>query len=69
MSAARSGGIQVSETSVTGFVLRIFRSGNPRGFIKAFTDSAVALTVGFRKAEKVLRALFVPQMHLWPAWG
>jgi len=36
------------------------------GFIKAFTDNPSALLRGFAKVEKVLKALQVPKLYLYP---
>lgn len=36
------------------------------GFIKAFTNSALAFTVGFMQVEKVMKALFLKRLYLWP---
>lgn len=36
------------------------------GFIKAFTNSALAFTVGFMQVERVMKALFVKKLFLWP---
>ena len=39
---------------------------NTHGFIKAFTDNASALVAGFAKTEKILKALQVPHIYLYP---
>ena len=72
----------VDETSTEAFILRIFRSQkyfmenssslagcgsqNNHGFIKAFTDNATSLVAGFAKTEKILKALQVPKIYLFP---
>jgi len=72
----------VDETSTEAFILRIFRSQkyfmnntsysagngsqNNNGFIKAFTDNASSLVAGFAKTEKILKALQVPNIYLFP---
>eukprot|EP01138_Halocafeteria_seosinensis_P013563 gb/GECG01013852.1/.p1 GENE.gb/GECG01013852.1/~~gb/GECG01013852.1/.p1 ORF type:complete len:907 (+),score=108.72 gb/GECG01013852.1/:1-2721(+) len=56
----------VSDTSSEGFILRIFRQKHPEGFVKAFSDNPVSLASGFNKLEKVLRALHVRKLMLWP---
>ncbi|KAL7500619.1 hypothetical protein ACHAWT_011251 [Skeletonema menzelii] len=72
----------VDETSTEAFILRIFRSQkyfmentstyagcssqNNSGFIKAFTDNATTLVSGFAKTEKILKALQVPNIYLYP---
>lgn len=49
-----------------GFVVRLFRKANGSGFIRALSDDAPAFTNGFSKIEKVMRALFVRRLLLWP---
>ncbi|CAK9810363.1 DNA repair endonuclease XPF [Anthophora quadrimaculata] len=48
------------------FALRLYRQNNKTGFIKAFTNSALAFTVGFMQVERVMKALFVKKLYLWP---
>ncbi|KYN39320.1 DNA repair endonuclease XPF, partial [Trachymyrmex septentrionalis] len=48
------------------FALRLYRQNNKTGFIKAFTSSSLAFTVGFSKVERVMKALFVKRLYLWP---
>ncbi|CAK9805296.1 DNA repair endonuclease XPF [Anthophora plagiata] len=48
------------------FALRLYRQNNKTGFIKAFTNSALAFTVGFMQIERVMKALFVKKLYLWP---
>lgn len=36
------------------------------GFIKAFTNSSLAFTVGYSQVERVMKSLFVKQLYLWP---
>nr|XP_031840171.1 DNA repair endonuclease XPF isoform X1 [Nomia melanderi]XP_031840172.1 DNA repair endonuclease XPF isoform X1 [Nomia melanderi]XP_031840173.1 DNA repair endonuclease XPF isoform X1 [Nomia melanderi]XP_031840174.1 DNA repair endonuclease XPF isoform X1 [Nomia melanderi] len=48
------------------FALRLYRQHNKTGFIKAFTSSALAFTVGFMRIERVMKALFVKKLFLWP---
>ncbi|XP_017797477.1 PREDICTED: DNA repair endonuclease XPF [Habropoda laboriosa] len=48
------------------FALRLYRQNNKAGFIKAFTNSALAFTVGFMQVERVMKALFVKKLYLWP---
>nr|XP_003705895.2 PREDICTED: DNA repair endonuclease XPF [Megachile rotundata] len=48
------------------FALRLYRQSNKTGFIKAFSNSALALTVGFSQVERIMKALFVKKLHLWP---
>ncbi|XP_060818768.1 DNA repair endonuclease XPF isoform X2 [Bombus pascuorum] len=48
------------------FALRLYRQHNKTGFIKAFTNSALAFTVGFMQVERIMKALFVKKLFLWP---
>lgn len=48
------------------FALRLYRQNNKTGFIKAFTSSSLAFTVGFSKVERIMKALFVKKLYLWP---
>ncbi|XP_025602155.2 DNA repair endonuclease XPF [Athalia rosae] len=48
------------------FALRLYRQKNKTGFIKAFSNSALAFTVGFAQVERVMRSLFVKHLYLWP---
>ncbi|XP_076298150.1 DNA repair endonuclease XPF mei-9 isoform X1 [Lasioglossum baleicum] len=48
------------------FSLRLYRQTNKTGFIKAFTTSALAFTVGYMQVERVMKALFVKKLYLWP---
>ncbi|XP_053982136.1 DNA repair endonuclease XPF [Hylaeus volcanicus] len=48
------------------FALRLYRQNNKTGFIKAFSNSALAFSVGFTQVERVMKALFVKQLYLWP---
>lgn len=75
-------GEKVTESSTEAFILRIFRgqkyfvqglgnnssggSSRGAGFVKAFTDDASSLIRGFAKTDKILKALQVPQIYLYP---
>lgn len=48
------------------FALRLYRQNNKTGFIKAFTNSPLAFTVGYSRVERVMKALFVKKLYLWP---
>ncbi|XP_012218802.1 DNA repair endonuclease XPF [Linepithema humile] len=48
------------------FALRLYRQSNKTGFIKAFTNSSLAFTVGYSRVERVMKALFVKKLYLWP---
>lgn len=57
---------RVSDASGEGFAVRLYRDGNASGFVRGFSDAPVAFSSEFGKTEKVLKALQVRRMHLWP---
>ena len=57
---------RVSDVSNVGFILRMFRMQNKKGFIRAVSDDAPSFMRGFSKVEKVMRTLFVRKLLLWP---
>ncbi|NWH57345.1 XPF endonuclease, partial [Geococcyx californianus] len=57
---------RIIESCQEAFILRLFRQKNKQGFIKAFTDNAVAFNTGFCHVERVMRNLFVRKLYLWP---
>ncbi|XP_043945344.1 DNA repair endonuclease XPF [Protopterus annectens] len=57
---------KIIESCQESFILRLYRQKNKDGFIKAFTDNAVAFQAGFCQVERVMRNLFVRKLYLWP---
>ncbi|MEW5305380.1 MAG: hypothetical protein WDW36_007923 [Sanguina aurantia] len=57
---------KVADISGEGFAVRLFRGGNSSGFLRAFSDQPAMFTTGFNKVEKVMRALRVRKLLLWP---
>ncbi|XP_006004177.1 DNA repair endonuclease XPF [Latimeria chalumnae] len=57
---------KIIESGQEAFILRLYRQKNKQGFIKAFTDNAVAFCSGFCQVERVMRNLFVRKLYLWP---
>ncbi|GAB4818898.1 hypothetical protein N2152v2_005944 [Parachlorella kessleri] len=57
---------RVSDSSGEGFATRLFKEGNPEGWIRAFSDSPSAFAAEFNKVEKVMKALHVRKLYLWP---
>ena len=55
----------IKDTSIESFVTRLFRTDNKTGFIKAFSSNPIALNK-MNQAEKCMRHLFLPRLHLWP---
>ncbi|XP_013183116.1 DNA repair endonuclease XPF [Amyelois transitella] len=56
----------VLESCQEAFALRLYRQSNKTGFIKAFSNSPISFTFGYHQVEKVMRALFVTELFLWP---
>ncbi|XP_026315532.1 DNA repair endonuclease XPF isoform X2 [Hyposmocoma kahamanoa] len=56
----------VLESCQEAFALRLYRQQNKTGFIKAFSNSPISFTFGFHQVEKVMRALFLTELFLWP---
>jgi len=57
---------KVTDVSGEGFALRLLKDGNPAAWVRAFTDAPVALSSEFSGVEKVMNALRVKKLHLWP---
>ncbi|XP_060116834.1 DNA repair endonuclease XPF [Heteronotia binoei] len=57
---------RIIESCQEAFILRLYRQKNKQGFIKAFSDNAVAFSTGFCHVERVMRNLFVRKLYLWP---
>ena len=59
-------GHRVTDESGEAFVVRLFRSGNRRGFVRALTDRPGDLSRGFHGLERAMKALMVRHLNLWP---
>ena len=60
---------QVTDESTEAFILRIFHSQKQpqcSGFVKGFSESPENLLSGFAKVDKVLKALRVRKLYLYP---
>ncbi|XP_034286151.1 DNA repair endonuclease XPF isoform X1 [Pantherophis guttatus] len=57
---------RIIESCQEAFILRLYRQKNKQGFVKAFTDNALAFNTGFCHVERVMRNLFVRKLYLWP---
>ncbi|XP_069503931.1 DNA repair endonuclease XPF isoform X2 [Ambystoma mexicanum] len=57
---------KIIESCQESFILRLYRQKNKQGFIKAFTDHALAFSAGFCQVERVMRNLFIRKLYLWP---
>jgi DNA excision repair protein ERCC-4 len=64
----------VTEQSTEAFILRIFQTqkqfasqdGANKGFVKAFSEAPDVLLSGFAKVDKVMKALYVRRLFLYP---
>lgn len=56
----------IIESCQEAFALRLYRQANKTGFIKAFSSSAEAFTIGFGHIERIMRNLFVKELFIWP---
>jgi len=54
------------ESCQEAFAIRLYRQKNKTGFVKAFSSSPQAFTVGFSQVEHVMKTLFVRNLYLWP---
>ena len=57
---------RVSDTSREAFIVRLFRTTNQTGFVKAFSESADLFSGEFGKVSKVLASLYLRKLFLWP---
>lgn len=55
----------VTESSSHAFALRMFRESNSKGFVKAITNAASSLSMGFGKLKEVMTSCGVDQLSLW----
>ena len=55
-----------NDESAEGFIMRIYRQGNRHGFVKAFSDEPHALSSGFFGLDKVMKALHLRSLSLYP---
>lgn len=57
---------KVLEYCQEAFAIRLYRHKNKTGFVKAFSTSPEAFTVGFAQLEHIMKSLFVKSLYLWP---
>ena len=55
----------VTEASSHAFALRMYRDKQPNGFVKAITNAASSLSMGFGKLREVMTSCGVDQLSLW----
>ncbi|CAD7087672.1 unnamed protein product [Hermetia illucens] len=56
----------IVESCQEAFAVRLFRQINKTGFIKAFSSSAEAFTIGYSHVERTMRNVFVKELFIWP---
>lgn len=56
----------IIESCQEAFALRLYRQTNKTGFIKAFSNSPEAFTIGYSHIERTMRNLFVKELYIWP---
>lgn len=56
----------IIESCQEAFCLRLYRQNNKTGFIKAFSNSPEAFTIGYGHIERTMRNLFVKELFIWP---
>lgn len=57
---------RASEHSGEAFAARLFRQTNKEGFIRAFSEDARQFCTGSSAVDKVMKALLLPHVFLWP---
>lgn len=57
---------RASGNSGEAFAVRLFREGNPDGFVRALMDEPQRVGQGFHKVERVMKAMLVRRLLLWP---
>ncbi|GLC66509.1 hypothetical protein PLESTF_000438200 [Pleodorina starrii] len=66
---------RASDTSGEGFAVALLRADCPAGgrggagagcWVRALSDAPVAFNQGFNRVEKVMKALHLRRLHLWP---
>ncbi|ALC48873.1 mei-9 [Drosophila busckii] len=56
----------IIESCQEAFALRLYRQRNKTGFIKAFSSSPEAFTIGYAHIERTMRNLFLKHLYIWP---
>ena len=59
---------KILESCQDSFILRLYRSQNKTGFIKAFSQNPSLFSRGFGTLDRIMRALFVTKVYLWPRY-
>ncbi|EFN55307.1 hypothetical protein CHLNCDRAFT_134272 [Chlorella variabilis] len=57
---------RVTDSSGEGFAVRLYKAACPEGVVRAFSDVPSSFSSEFNKVEKVMKALYVRRLYLWP---
>jgi len=57
---------EVTATSPAAFNIRLYRETNKTGFLKAFSDTPEAFTMGFAPLSRMMKNLFLQKASFWP---
>lgn len=57
---------RVYDDCLMSFILRLYRMKNKKGFVKGLSQNPQSFFGDFGKLDKIMRALFVTSLHLWP---
>ncbi|KAJ7544180.1 hypothetical protein O6H91_09G067800 [Diphasiastrum complanatum] len=57
---------RITESCAEAFIVRLYRIANKSGFIRAFSDRAQGMRLGFLRTERIMKSLFVKKLLLWP---
>lgn len=57
---------KIYDDCLMSFIMRLYRMKNKKGFVKALSQNPSRFIGDFAKLDKIMRALFVTSLHLWP---
>lgn len=51
------------------FIVRLYRDGNDKGFLKAFTDQPERITSGLSPLKSIMKELRLRKVHIYPRYA
>lgn len=57
---------RLTDSSGEAFIIKLYKTKGGEGYIRAFSESPVSFTSEFAKPEKVLKALHIQNVQIWP---
>lgn len=57
---------RIHDDCLMSFIMRLYRMKNKKGFVKALSQNPQSFFGDYGKLDKIMRALFVTKLHLWP---